>query len=241
LENKSEEVLMDFVALGIIWYVIFIVSTTFHEASHGFAAIKLGDPTAYHYGLVTLDPVPHIKRSPFGMIAIPILSFLFSGWMIGWASAPFDPYWAQRNRRRAALMSAAGVVANLLLVLAAGLIIHGGMLFGFFHAPERITFTQVVAAASPGLANAAAVVVSILFSLNLILLVFNLIPLPPLDGSNVFLFFLSDQAAQRYESFLYQPMHRMIGLVVAWQLFGPVFDPIHTLALNMLYPGAGYH
>ncbi|MHC4571806.1 MAG: site-2 protease family protein, partial [Planctomycetota bacterium] len=102
-------------------------------------------------------------------------------------------------------------------------------------------FTQVVAAASPGFANAAAVVVSILFSLNLILLVFNLIPLPPLDGSNVFLFFLSDRAAQRYESFLYQPMHRMIGLVVAWQLFGPVFDPIHTLALNMLYPGAGYH
>ena len=79
------------------------------------------------------------------------------------------------------------------------------------------------------------------FSLNLILLVFNLIPLPPLDGSNVLLFFLSERNAERYESFLYQPMYRMIGLVVAWQLFTPVFDPIHTLALNILYPGAGYH
>ena len=126
---------MDFIALGIIWYVVFIVSTTFHEACHGFAAAKLGDPTAYHYGLVTVDPVPHIQRSPFGMVAIPILSFLLSGWMIGWASAPFDPYWAQRNRRKAVWMSLAGAGANLIFVFVAALIIHGGILFGFFHAP----------------------------------------------------------------------------------------------------------
>ena len=232
---------MDYVALGIIWYVVFIISTTFHEACHGFAAVKLGDPTAYHYGLVTIDPVPHIKRSPFGMVAIPILSFLLSGWMIGWASAPVDPYWARSNRQKAALMSLAGPVANLILILVAALIIRSGMLFGFFHAPETSTFTRVTEAGALGLANSAAVVVSILFSLNLILLVFNLIPLPPLDGSNVLLFFLSNQAAGYYESFLYQPMHRMIGLVIAWQIFGPIFDPIHTLALNILYPGAGYH
>ncbi len=232
---------MDYVALGIIWYAVFIISTTFHEATHGLAAKKLGDPTAYHHGLVTADPVPHIKRSPFGMVAIPILSFLLSGWMIGWASAPVDAYWARSNRQRAALMSLAGPAANLILVLVAALIIHGGMLFGFFHAPETITFTQVTEAGALGLVNSAAVVVSILFSLNLILLVFNLIPLPPLDGSNVLLFFLSSQASERYESFLYQPVHRMIGLVVAWQFFGYIFDPIHTLALNILYPGAGYH
>jgi Zn-dependent protease len=232
---------MDYVALGIVWYVVFILSTTFHEACHGFAAAKLGDPTAYHYGLVTIDPVPHIQRSPFGMVVIPVLSFLLSGWMIGWASAPFDPYWAQRNRRKTALMSIAGPAANLICVFVAALIIHGGILLGFFHAPQTIIFTRVVAAAAPGWANSAAVVVSILFSLNLILFVFNLIPLPPLDGSNVLLFFLSDKAAQRYENFLYQPMNRMIGLVIAWQCFGTVFGPIHTLAINILYPGAGYH
>jgi Zn-dependent protease len=233
---------MDYnIALGMIWYVVFVVSTTFHEACHGFAAVKMGDPTAYHHGLVSLDPVPHIRRSPFGMVIIPILSFLLSGWMIGWASAPFDPYWALSNRKRAAWMSLAGPAANLILVLAAALIIRGGMLLGFFHPPETSSFTRVTEAGALGWANSAAIVVSIIFSLNLILFVFNLIPLPPLDGSNVLLLFLSNEAAERYESLLYQPMYRMIGLVIAWQVFGPVFDPIRTLALNILYPGAGYH
>jgi Zn-dependent protease len=232
---------IDYIALGMAWYVIFIASATFHEASHGFAAIKLGDPTAYHYGLVTLDPVPHIKRSPFGMVIIPILSFALYGWMIGWASAPVDPYWARYNRKKAAWMALAGPAANLILVLAAALLIRGGMALDYFHAPETITFTHVTAAASEGFANAVTVVVSILFSLNLVLLVFNLIPLPPLDGSNVLLLFLSNRAAERYEAFLCQPMHMMIGLVIAWQLFGPVFNFVHTIALNILYPGAGYH
>lgn len=232
---------MEHIALGMIWYAVFIVSTTFHEACHGLAAVKLGDPTAYHHGLVTLDPVPHIRRSPFGMVIIPILSFLVSGWTIGWASAPFDPYWASNNRKRAAWMSLAGPAANLTLVLAAALTIRGGIFFGFFHPPETSTFIKVTEAAASGLANSAAVVVSIIFSLNLILLVFNLIPLPPLDGSNALLLFLSDHAAERYESLLHQPTYGMIGLVIAWQAFGPIFDPIHTLALNILYPGAGYH
>jgi Zn-dependent protease len=232
---------MDYVALGTIWYAAFIISTTFHEACHGFAAVKLGDPTAYHHGLVTLDPVPHIRRSPFGMVIVPILSFLLSGWMLGWASAPLDPYWAHNNRKHAALTSLAGPAANLILILAAALIIRGGMLLGFFHAPEAINFTRVTESQSLGWANSAAIVVSIFFSLNLILFSFNLIPLPPLDGSNVLLLFLSNEAAERYESLLHHPTYGIIGLVIAWQIFGPIFYFIHTIALNILYPGAGYH
>ena len=138
-------------------------------------------------------------------------------------------------------MSLAGPIANLTLVLTAALIIRGGMLMGTFYAPDSITFSKVTASNQLGLANAVSVLLSILFSLNLILLVFNLIPLPPLDGSNILSFFLSDQAAQRYNSFLYQPTHRMIGLIIAWQVFGALFDPVHTLAINLLYPGLGYH
>ena len=227
--------------LGITWYVALLVALTCHEAAHGYAALKLGDPTAYRQGQVTLDPVAHIRREPFGTVVMPIISFFFAGWMIGWASSPYDPYWARHNRRSAALMALAGPVANLILVVLAGLAIRAGMLFGVFHAPESITFEQVTATASPGFANSVSIAISIVFSLNLILFVFNLIPLPPLDGSEMLSLFLSDRAAERYTTLLHQPGFRIIGLVVAWRLLDVVLSPIHLLALNILYPGAGYH
>jgi len=232
---------MDHIAFAIAWYAVLIASLTFHEAAHAFAAARLGDRTAYLHGQVTLDPLPHIQREPFGMVIVPIISFLLSGWMIGWASTPYDPEWARTFRRKAALMSLAGPAGNLIFVLAAVFAIRIGISSDWFQVPEVITFDHVTAAASSGLTNALAILVSILFSLNLILLVFNLIPLPPLDGSNVLLFFLSDQAAERYQNFLRQPTNRLIGLIIAWQVFEPLFGYIHTLALNMLYPGFRYH
>jgi Zn-dependent protease len=227
--------------LGLIWYAVFVVSTTFHEAAHGFAALKLGDPTAHGAGLATLDPVPHIHRSPIGMIAVPIVTFIMGGWMVGWASTPYDPYWAQANRRKAAWMALAGPGANLAMILLAAGLIRGGMLLGVFAAPLESTWTQVTVAQSPGLITSAAVVVSILFSLNLILLVFNLLPLPPLDGSEVLMLVLDDRTADRYRELMAQPAANLIGLVVAWNVIGFILSPIHALALNLLYPGAGYH
>ena len=227
--------------LGITWYVALLVSLTCHEAAHSFVAWKLGDPTAYRQGQVTLDPVAHIKREPFGTVVMPILSFILAGWMIGWASSPYNPHWAHHNRRSAALMALAGPVANLLLVILAGLAIRTGMLLGVFHTPESVTFEQVTAATSPGFANSASVALSIVFSLNLILFVFNLIPLPPLDGSEVLSLLLSDRAAERYAQLMQQPGIRIVGLVVAWRLLGVALGPVHLLALNILYPGAGYH
>ena len=232
---------MDFnLAMAAVWYMVFIVSLTFHEAAHSFAALKLGDPTAYYQGQVTLDPIPHIRRSPFGMVIVPIISFIFGGWMIGWASAPYDPYWAQGNRRKAGLMALAGPTANFILILLAALTIRIGMLLGFFHAPDQASFNHVTAA-SPGLANALSVLVSILFSLNLVLLVFNLIPLPPLDGSSILSLFLSDPAARRYNAIIQEPTYRIVGLIIAWNILDYILYPVHTIALNILYPGAGYH
>ncbi len=227
-------------AIGGIWYVAFVVSTTLHEAAHGLAAKKLGDPTADHHGLVTLDPLPHIQRSPMGMVVIPIISFLLNGWMLGWASAPYDPYWAQDNRKKSALMALAGPSANLLLVVLAGIVIRAGMSAGFFNAPEAVTFTQVTVAASPGFANSVAIVISIFFSLNLILLVFNLIPVPPLDGSAIVMLLMSDSAAEKYQTFLSQPAFQIMGLVAAWELVDVIFPAAQILALAMLYPGHIY-
>jgi len=226
--------------LGLLWYAIFVVSTTFHEAAHGFMAWRFGDPTARRAGLVTLDPLPHIRRSPFGMVVIPLLSFFSGGWMVGWASTPYDPYWAQVHRQKAAFMSLAGPAANLILVIVAALLIHAGMLLDLFAQPQQVTWTQTTVARSPGFATGAAVAVSILFSLNLILLVFNLLPVPPLDGSEVLALVLSESAARRYQELIAQPVAQMVGLILAWRLIAVILDPVFTIALNLLYPGAHY-
>ena len=225
---------------GLIWFAVWIVALTCHEAAHAFAALKLGDPTAYRHGQVTLDPVPHIKREPFGTIILPILSYMVFGWMLGWASAPYDPYWAQRNRRKAAWMALAGPVANLLLVLVAALIVRGGILLNVFYRPTQLTFTQITAGQGAAWTTALATLVSIWFSLNLILFVFNLLPLPPLDGSQVLVLLLSDRDAERYSRIIHQPAFRIIGLIVAWNIIGVVLDPVWTLAVNLLYPGFRY-
>ena len=78
---------------GPIWFVAFLFSLTCHEAAHAAAAYAGGDRTAYNSGQLTLNPMPHIQREPLGMIFIPLFSYLAQGWMIGWASAPYDPTW----------------------------------------------------------------------------------------------------------------------------------------------------
>ena len=186
---------MDQLGVGVVWYAVLLFSLTFHEAAHAWAARRGGDDTAYLGGQVSLDPRPHIRREPFGMVIFPILSFALSHSMLGWASTPFDPVWAQAHPRRAAAMSAAGPAANAVLVLVAALAIRAGMAAGVFHAPESIDFEHLVAANSDGLAASVALLLSVLFTLNLLLLVFNLIPFPPLDGANAVGLFFSDARA----------------------------------------------
>lgn len=227
---------------GACWYVIFLFSTTVHEASHALAAFRLGDDTAYRGGQVTLDPIPHIKREPFGMVVVPLLSFYFGGWMIGWASAPYDPMWANRYPKRAGIMAMAGPLANFLLMIVAAMIIRGGIAGGWFEAPEQITAAHVVASkAGEGFAVLAATLISILFSLNLLLFVFNLIPFPPLDGSSFPLLFLSHEGAARYWALLRAPGMNMFGLIIAWRLFGVVYPAVHLFFVNALYFPKPYH
>lgn len=227
---------------GTAWYLVFLFSTTVHEASHALAALRLGDDTAHRGGQVTLDPTPHVKREPFGMVIMPLLSYFLShgAWMMGWASAPYDPHWAMRYPRRAGLMALAGPVSNLVLVVVAGLLIHVGILLGYFRVPDRIAFDHVVSATREGLPFMFETLLSIGFSLNLLLFLFNLIPFPPLDGSSLPLLFLSERAAEKYWDALRSPGVTMIGMVVAWKLFAVIFSPLHLIAIRLLYPGHHY-
>ena len=225
------------ISLGLIWYVVFLFSITLHEAAHATAALRLGDPTAYRAGQVTLNPLPHLRREPFGMVLMPLLSFAWSGWMMGWASAPYDPTWADRHPRRAAAMAAAGPASNLLLVLVAALAIRVGLGSGLLLPPERLGFASLVMAAEPGPATAIASLLSILFSLNLVLFAFNLLPLPPLDGSGILPILLPPAVARAYRDFLRQPMVGLLGIILAWRVFGQFFGIVYGFALRWLYAG----
>jgi Zn-dependent protease len=228
----------EIIVLGITWFVVFIFSTTLHEASHAWAAHRLGDSTAYHGGQVSLNPIPHIQREPIGMILVPLISFAFyQNWMIGWASAPYDPSWAYRYPKRSALMALAGPVSNLLLAIITGVIIRVGIAMGTFGPPLPGTFGFDRIFSADGGAAGAVVPLSILFSLNLILFLFNLFPLPPLDGSAILPLFMSEGTAQRYLEFTQNPMFSLIGLLVAWKVAPLLIGPLWSFAVIFLYTG----
>mgnify|MGYP005725552895 CR=1 FL=1 len=235
---------MDTLLLGLIWFAVFLLSTTLHEAAHAFVALKFGDPTAYQAGQVTLDPIPHIRREPLGMVLVPVIFFVWSGfsWMLGWASAPYDPLWARRYPQKAALMALAGPLSNLLLVLIAALCIHIGIYFDAFYRPDKMAsiFTDIVGAHNEGLPDAMATLFSIMFSLNMVLFIFNLLPFPPLDGSALFPLYLKEETALKIMEALHQPGVSLVGLLLAWFFFDKVFPPIHLVVINLLYPGYQY-
>jgi Zn-dependent protease len=226
---------------GILWYAVFLFSTVFHEAAHAFTAHKMGDSTAHKIGQVSLNPVPHIKREPFGTVIVPILSFAAAGWMIGWASTPYNPQWAHDYPKKAAAMAAAGPISNFILLIISVAIIHLGIALGFFYQPDSITISGVVAGVSAGWTEILAKIVSVMFSLNLILFIFNLLPFPPLDGSAVAPMYLSEETGRKYISFIRNPVFAIAGLFIAWKIFDLIFLKIHLIAINLLYPGSNYH
>ncbi len=226
-------------ATGFLWFVAFLFSTTVHEAMHAMAAFRGGDPTAYHGGQVSLSPIPHIRREPIGMLVVPLLTALTQGWALGWASTPYDPRWAARYPKRAALMAAAGPAGNLAIAVAAWMLIRIGLSAGFFIPPESVSFEHLVGA-SDGARTFVATILSIFLMLNVLLFAFNLIPLPPLDGASVLGLFLPDEVALRVQEFSHNPMFQMVGLVVAWQVFPVIVGPLFNLVLWAVHPGLGY-
>jgi len=200
--------------------VAFLFSTTCHEASHALVAKLGGDDTAARQ--VTLNPVPHIQREPWGMVVIPIVSFLFAQSMIGWASAPFNPEWERRYPKRSALMALAGPAANFTLMLIAAILLRVGRAQHWF------------ASADAGHINLFGTVLVIFFSLNLLLGVFNLLPVPPLDGSSGIMVLMSNQTAHGYLDWLRTTPYRSLGLLGALLLFRYAYAPIERVATYYL-------
>lgn len=145
--------------------LILIMSVVVHEVSHGYVANILGDPTARLEGRLTLNPIKHLD--PMGSVIVPTVTYFLSGFIFGWAKpVPYNPYNLRNQRWGTALVASAGALSNFLIAAIFGLLIR---------------FSPDLGIASAAFMNIASIVVF----LNLILGVFNLIPIPPLDGSKV--------------------------------------------------------
>ena len=228
---------IDFIT-AFIWFASFLFSTTVHEAMHAFAAWRLGDPTAYHGGQVSLSPVPHVAREPIGMLVLPLITSFTQGWAIGWASAPYDPHWAARYPQRAAIMAAAGPLGNFLLAAAAFIVLRIGLGVGVFMAPDRVRFETLVEMASGP--SFVTTLLSVLLVQNVFLGVFNLLPLPPLDGASVVRGFASRRVAGLFDTLSTNPAFSMVGLLVAWQVFPMFAGRLFSVLLAALHPDLTY-
>jgi Zn-dependent protease len=218
------ELTPEMLLLGFISYAVFLFSTTCHEAAHALAAKIGGDTTAALGGQVTLNPIPHIRRSPFGMVVIPLLSFFFGGGMIGWASAPYDPLWERRHPRRSAWMALAGPAANFTLMLLAAFLIRGGRFLQLFHRDP--------VSGSPSL---LFTVLTVTFLMNLLLGTFNLLPVPPLDGSTVIMLLMREDRAQRYLDWIRGNNFAMAGLLVGLVVFRQIYPFVQLFFMRLLF------
>jgi Zn-dependent protease len=169
------------VADYIFPFLILIFSVVIHEVAHGSVAYALGDPTAQKLGRLTLNPIPHID--PFGSVILPLLQLIsLQGVFFAWAKpVPYNPYNLRNQRWGPVLVGLAGPLSNLLVAAVFGL-------FFRFYMLSNIGVEGIL-----GETNAFASIVFLIIFINLSLAIFNLLPIPPLDGSHLFLSLLPYQ------------------------------------------------
>jgi len=189
---------------SIFLIIVLILSAVFHEYMHGYVAYKLGDPTAKNAGRLTFNPIKHLD--PFGSVILPLMMVLFnSSFLFAWAKpVPYNPYNLRDRKYGDAKVAAAGPLANLALAIIFGLIIR----FTSF----GLIFESLL---------------SLVVYINLFLMVFNLIPIPPLDGSKIVSAFLSAENKLKYLSLERYGLLMVIPFVI---LFGDVIvKPVDLL------------
>jgi Zn-dependent protease len=206
-------------AQAVIFVALFIlVAGPVHEAAHALAAWRLGDGTAKMYGRISLDPIRHFD--PVGG-SLLIFSVLVAGFGFGWAKpTPVNPNFL-RGRYANAIVAAAGPVSNLLLAV--------GFAIGY-----RVLDAQGVPANNESAINMLQLVFRTGVVLNLVLMLFNLIPIAPLDGSHVLLDLLDYRTARQVSEFMAQyGLFLLIGVIIfAGRIIGPILWPLVNFLLG---------
>jgi Zn-dependent protease len=207
----------------VIWFVVFLLSLTVHECAHAWAAEKSGDPTGRYLGRITLNPIPHIDI--FGTVIFPLVAITSGGMMFGWAKpVPFNPVNLRDRRWGEIAIALAGPFSNLMLVVIFMI------LFKVFLASGVISFDTFGGPESP-----LFMMLRIGIMLNIVLAVFNLIPIPPLDGHHVLRNLLPDSLAEAYANipdwvgFIVLFLLIMVGFTSA--LIQPIIRFVFTLLL----------
>jgi len=198
-----------------------------HEAAHAWAAKLGGDLTASTAARSRSTRLPHIRREPFGMVVFPDHHLHCQPLDDGLGQRALRSFLGATHPRRAAWMSLAGPCANFTLAILAGILIHVGIWTGVLRYPESASFMAGRGARIGRCRAWHRHVPQPVFSLNLLLGCFNLLPIPPLDGFGVVGLFLSDDAGRRFQQFrLVAAQLHLHRTLVAWQVFGPVFQSI---------------
>lgn len=221
-----------YLKIGIIWYFMFLISIIVHEATHSIVASILGDKTAQMKGLASINPIPHIKREIIGMLVVPIISFIKFGFVIGWGSSPFNLKWATNYHRRLALLMLSGPLSNLCILFTASCLIYYCIHNGIFYKPTILSYTLVAFSSKYML---LAYILSITFSINLILLFLNILPLPTLDGSSLILFFIKKNKAIKMINIFFNKKLQWISLAISIILYIIIFRNFHEILVNFLY------
>ncbi len=205
----------------IIWFVIFLLSLTVHECAHAWAAEKSGDPTGRYLGRITLNPIPHIDI--FGTVIFPLVAITTGGWMFGWAKpVPFNPINLRDRRWGEISIALAGPLSNVMLVI-------------IFMILYKVIFASALVSpdALGDMGQPVEMMLDIGIRLNIILAVFNLIPIPPLDGSHVLRNLLPDSLAEAYsqipEWMGFIILFLLISIGVTSMLIAPIYRLVGTL------------
>ncbi len=200
---------------GFFYFIVLIISIMVHEVAHGIVAEREGDPTARLLGRITLNPLKHIDI--VGSIILPLVLLLSgTGMMIGWAKpVPYDPSRLNRGKKSIALVASAGIIANIMIAVFFGLLIRLSIITHF----TSISFISIA---------------SIIVLVNIVLAMFNAVPLAPLDGYTILQSVLPSRAHKTLawiEKFSLPIL--LVFVVFGWQFVAPLGIKIYILITGL--------
>ena len=227
---------MDNAVIGqfILYMVALIFSLSLHEAMHAWMSNRFGDDLAYHQGRVSLSPVTHVD--PIGTLLFPAIAFFTGAPLLGWARpTPVNPLRWRDKRKANFWVSLAGILGNLSIAIVVGLIIralyHTGQIM-----PHPFAYSIIPVDPNSSTMEAVAALLRVFFMTNVGLAVFNLFPIPPLDGSKVLASILPESFGSAIEA-IEQYGFILLILALITGVFGAVFRVVMPLAWNILFVG----